>query len=119
MKTPIHVNFTSFFFADHSTPVGLLPHDRRAQACWYYVTCAHKSLADSTDPIVYEGELDPLPSLANLIHAISMQFGIQDPTEMLKFLDLCKQECQRLGYAWDDRVTKVKREDYIRRVIPQ
>jgi hypothetical protein len=120
----MHIDFTPFFFADHSTPNGLLIHDRRAQACWYYVTCGHRNLADADDPVVVMSAdtsappVDPIPMLANLVRSISTMYGISDPSEMLKFLDMCKEECIRCHYEWDDRVARVQPSDFVQKSSP-
>lgn len=100
----IHIDFKVFFFADHSTPVGYLIHDRRAQACWYFVTCAHKNLALVEGGAVYEGELDTPNLLGNLVRSIATIYGIKDPSEMLKFMPMCKKEAERCHYEWNPLV---------------
>lgn len=116
MAKEMHVDFKTFFFADHSTPVGKLIHDRRAQACWWYCLCAHGNLKQFDEGATYEGELDSPKMLGNIVYSVSLAYGIQDPSEMLKFIGMCKEEATRCGYDWDSRVEKPDRTIISRKV---
>lgn len=112
----MNIRFRSFFWADHSAPVGLLPHDRRAQACWYYVMNAHRNLHEVKEGATYEGNDDSIKMLANILVSVSTIYGISDPSETLKFMDICKQEAKRCHFEWDEGVEKVLRADYVRKI---
>lgn len=103
----VTVAYRSFFWAEHSYPIGLLIHDQRAQAAWYYVTLAHKALKGEDEGAVYEGDLDTPAMLPNLIRGVCTMYGIPDPAEVEKFIPMCKEEAERCHYEWDDRVSKI------------
>lgn len=110
------VNFTHFFFVDHSLPIGLVPQVKEAQACWYYVQLAHKSLNEVDEGATYEGELDPVDSITNILLAICMQYQIHDPDDVLKHIVACRMEAARCHYAWDSRVEKPRRDRLVQKV---
>lgn len=112
----LKINFKLFWFVEHSQPKGLLPNVKEAQACWYYVMCAHKNLHEHTEGAVYEGEDDPLNNIANILISISMQYGIDDPDDILKHMPTCVKEAERLGFEWDSRVERPTRSMFNRKV---
>lgn len=102
----MHVKYRMFFWGEHSIPAGLLIHDRRAQAAWYYVSLAHKNLLQFDMGATYEGDLDTPITLGNIMRGVAMMYGIDDPAEVEKFIPMCKQEAARCHYEWDARVEK-------------
>lgn len=111
------IKFRLFWFVEHSAPKGALPNVKEAQACWYYVMCAHKNLAEHTEGAVYEGELDPLNNITNILVSICFQYGVDDPDDVLKHMGACIKEAARCNFEWDSRVERPRRDMFNKKVM--
>lgn len=118
-KLPPGFQLTAFVFTNHTAALneeseGLLPLDTRAQAAWYYCRLATMHLRDVDEGAVYEGERDNAESLQNIMLACATLYSIEDPTEIEKFIPICKAEVYRIGGEWDIRIERPFLGTYVR-----
>lgn len=103
-------------FAHHTeSKGGMLPNEKGAHAAWYYVICAHKSLEQVRLGAEYEGELDHVVMLNNIVRSIAAIYELDSPGELLKFIPHCRLEAVRCDISWDDRVENPYMVDYLGR----
>lgn len=104
MSDDLKVELQWFKYPDSTVPHGCLPHDKRAQACWYYYTIAHKAFenigkgVDSQIGTLYEGELWMDEQYWQQAKSVAMLYQLESPQEFLRFKLFVQQEAKRLGY---------------------
>ena len=105
-KREFKIDFQPAIFRSHIEPEGRLPssHPLEASAAWYFCKCAHQSIESLEAQVSYEGDTDVTVSLRSLADNIRLQYGIDDLNEMMKFIPVCKQEAERVGLPWNDKL---------------
>jgi hypothetical protein len=90
------ISFTYPTFPDHTIPVGALPREKGAQACFYFYLLAQKQkelVGDSTeDQILLEGELWMDTKYVQTARTVALIYGLESPDEFAKFWKFVKQE---------------------------
>lgn len=101
-------------FKDHVLPHGLMPDEMGAHACWMYATGAHQMIHEIEAGAQYEGELDHINMLNNLARSVSAWYKLESPSELVKYMEICKFEAMRSDYPWDSRVERPNILTFIR-----
>jgi len=99
------IRLKPFFF--HSITLaggGLMPDHPGAHAAWYYCRCGIGMLEELDEGVVYVGELDRENRLANLARGISKLYGLESPSELTKYIFMCRREAARRHLKWDVRL---------------
>lgn len=101
------MKFTPPHYPDSTYPVGFLPEDMRAQACWFYYILAQKqkenvgSGPESQTLVVEAGrDHDVLwhdKWYTQQARSVALIYGLDSPEEMFKFWDYVKMEANRLS----------------------
>lgn len=98
---PLKVTYDKYFFEDHTTPIGCLPNDDRAQACWLYYILAQENkerVGDGPESqIIIDGSEWRKKRYVRIKKRVAMQYGIDDPAEMDKFWEYVEQEILRFN----------------------
>lgn len=90
-------------FTDLIQPKGLLTHDKRVHACWYYYMLAHKAKLNAgdshADQVVYEGQAWTTKPYANIAQGVATMYTLRDPGEFLQpsIIDLIRLQAMALG----------------------
>lgn len=84
-------------FPDHTVPVGALPNEVAAQACFYFYLLAQKireKVGDSIDDQfgVLEGERWMDKHYVQLARSIATLYGLESPDDFARFWTEVKQE---------------------------
>ena len=92
---------------------GFLPSTPKheASACWYYCGRAMQILADLDEGKILEDDPDVKDHLRDLAIGVAKWYGLESPSEFLKYLPACYKEAQMSGLPWDERI----RTPHIRR----
>lgn len=95
------INFQYPVYPDLTHPNGLLPNDKRAQACWYFYTIAQHSFETVGDgpesQIILEGELWMDKRYEQQARTVATMYQLESPDEMFKFWRFVEQQAQALG----------------------
>jgi hypothetical protein len=96
------ISKSSPIYPGNTVPLGLLPEDDRAQACWHFYMIAefHKDFVGESidDQKVYEGEAWRYTHYRDQKKGVAMMYDIDDPAEMDKFWFYVGQETRRIGF---------------------
>lgn len=97
------MNLTYFVYPALTHPHGFLPHDKRAQACWYFYTLAENArqqIGDSTEDQfgLLEGHLWMDKRYEEQALAVAMLYQLDSPSEFAKFWGFVEQQAQSMGY---------------------
>jgi hypothetical protein len=102
MSLPEHlkIQIEFFTFPDHTKPAGLLPHDKGAQACWYFYVLAQKQkekVGESIDDQfgLLEGDMWMDKRYEQTARTVAMLYQLESPDDFLKYFDVVAQEAQR------------------------
>jgi len=91
-----------FTFPSLTQPHGVLPRDKRAQACWYFYTIAQhakEKIGDSTeDQIILEGERWMDTRYEQQALSVAQLYQLESPSEFAKFWPEVKKQAELLGY---------------------
>jgi len=85
---------------------GVLPDEPAAHAAWYYCKCAIGMFREIHEGAQYEGELDHINMLNNLVRSVSALYNLNSPDDLLRMMPHCRLEAIRLELGWDDRIEK-------------
>lgn len=99
MSSP-KITLNYFEFPEHTTPKGLLPNDKRAQACWYFYVLAQKQremVGESTDDQfgLLESDLWMDKRYEQTARSVAMMYQLESPDEFLKFFRYVDLEAVR------------------------
>ena len=83
-KTGVVVQWQVPLFLHHQEPYGRLLPEPECHALWYYYLLARKNYEEEQDPIVLEGEDDPVYNYHQLFKSIATSYGVE-PEKMVKF----------------------------------
>jgi hypothetical protein len=88
-------------FVDQIEPEGFLNNEAGSHACWYYFCLAMANKQQVGDgpktQIILEGELWQSTRYENIARGVAAMYGMESPSEFLKFMDLVKKEARRVG----------------------
>jgi hypothetical protein len=91
------INYEFPYFPDQTAPKGNLINDSACHACWYYYLLAHKMWAKVGDQFgVLEGNPWLTKHYEQLAKSVAIMYGLNDPSEFMKYWPLIAMECSRL-----------------------
>lgn len=91
-------------YVQHVQPYGIIPNTKGGNACWDYCRIAYTSLQSVDSGAQYEGERDHQNSLNNIARAVAVKYGLESPSDFLKYMELAKAEAERSELPWDPRI---------------
>jgi len=97
MKKPINIVFQPPTFRQYEPPDGCLISNPACHALWYYYIVAYENYRTYViDPIIMEGDPDPVVNFKQLFSSIALAYGVK-PEKMIKFWDKIDAQCFILG----------------------
>ena len=103
----VKLQLTPFKYPDLTEPLGRLPNDKRAQACWYFYTIAEKSRqmighGDLGQGTAQFGLLDDHlwmdKRYVDQARAVATLYGLDSPDEFAKFWPYVQSQAADMGY---------------------
>jgi len=95
------IHFSLLRFAEYETPLGWLPNFEQepgAHGLFYYSLIGKNTYDDIiNDPIVYEGDLDPVADLWNLFKNIAFMYGVEPPDQMGRYWSAVRMQWAQIG----------------------
>lgn len=105
MPDRVKVSHTNFIWTEWVEPYGFLPRGEiGAHACVYYVGCAVRALENVDNGAWRHGEYDPLSRLNNLARGVAVMYGLDSPSDFLKFMPAVRLQFKTEELGWDPRV---------------
>jgi hypothetical protein len=112
--TPEGYRLQPFRFANRVFPFTTLPDLPGVHACWYYCRCAIGMMQKVDEGAQYEGENDHSVMLNNLARSVSMLYGLESPSDFLKFMPQVKHLAVSNQMPWDLRIENPGSHSFIR-----
>ena len=83
-------------FLKYESPKGYLTNHPACHALWYYYVIARNAFeTNEEEPIVLEGDEDPVNDYTQIFTSVATLYGVQ-PEEMVKYWDNIDNQCRLL-----------------------
>lgn len=96
-KTNYKITFNTPRFNIYEAPKGYLTEHPACHALFYYYLIARRAFEENEeDPIVLEGDADPVNDYQQIFTSVATSYGVS-PENMVKYWDNIDNQCRLLG----------------------